>query len=288
MSRGADVVAAGAVITRRGGREVLLVHRPKYDDWSFPKGKQDPGEHVVATARREVLEETGLRVHLGRPLPPQYYEVSLGRSKVVNYWVARVDPAAEDLAFVPNSEVDEIRWFPLPAATQRLSYLDDVELIDAFRSAPRRTHALVIVRHATAQRRSTWHKVDAERPLSRVGRTEAGALHPILAAYGITELYSSPSARCRQTVSPYARSIGAAIENRPEISEEEADAEAMKSFLDRLVSSPRSAALCSHRPVLPLIFDHLGVPEEPLAPAEFVVCHHRKGRIVAVERHLSA
>ena len=102
MSRGADVVAAGAVITRRGGREVLLVHRPKYDDWSFPKGKQDPGEHVLATAVREVQEETGLRVQLGRPLPPQYYEVSLGRSKVVNYWVARVDPSADEAPFTPN------------------------------------------------------------------------------------------------------------------------------------------------------------------------------------------
>lgn len=288
MSRGADVVAAGAVITRRGGREVLLVHRPKYDDWSFPKGKQDPGEHVVATAAREVWEETGLRVHLGRPLPPQYYEVSLGRSKVVNYWVARVDPAAEDLPFVPNSEVDEIRWFPLAAATHRLSYLDDIELIDAFRSAPKRTHALVVVRHATAQRRTTWHKVDSERPLSRVGRTEARALNPVFAAYGISELYSSPSARCLQTISPYARSIGAAISTHPEISEDEVDDAAMKVLIDRAINAPRSAALCSHRPVLPRLFEHLGVPEEPLAPAEFVVCHHRKGRIVAVERHLSA
>lgn len=264
------------------------MHRPKYDDWSFPKGKQDPGEHVVATAVREVWEETGLRVHLGRSLPPQYYEVSLGRSKVVNYWVARLASTAEDAPFVRNSEVDEIRWFPLAAATQRLSYLDDVELVEAFRSAPKRTHALAIVRHATAQRRSTWHKVDSDRPLSRVGRAEALALSPVFAAYGITELYSSPSIRCRQTVSPYARAIGAAIEDRPEISEEGADDSAMKLLLDHLVGSATSTALCSHRPVLPRLFDHLGVPEEPLAPAEFVVCHHRKGRIVAVERHLSA
>lgn len=282
------MVAAGAVITRRGGREVLLVHRPKYDDWSFPKGKQDPGEHVLTTAVREVSEETGLRVHLGRPLPPQYYEVSLGRSKVVNYWVARVDPTAEHVRFIPNDEVDEIRWFPLAAATHRLSYLDDVEIIDAFRSVPKRTHALVILRHATAQRRSTWHKVDTERPLSRVGRTQAQALVPLLSAYGISEVHTSPSARCLQTLKPYARSIRASVVEHPELSEEEIEDAAVKMLLDDLISTSRSAVLCSHRPVLPQLFDYLGVPEEPLAPAEFVVCHHRKGRIVAVERYLPA
>ena len=264
------------------------MHRPKYDDWSFPKGKQDPGEHVLATAVREVVEETGLQVHLGRPLPPQYYEISLGRSKVVNYWVARLDPSAEDVPFIPNAEVDEIRWFPLAAATQRLSYLDDVEIVDAFRSAPKRTHALVIVRHATAQRRSTWHKVDTERPLSRVGRTQARALVPLFAAYGITDLHTSPSARCIQTVSPYARSLQVPLIEHPEVSEEAIDDASVKELLDGLLRAPRSAALCSHRPVLPKLFDYLGVPEEPLAPAEFVVCHHRKGRILAVERHLSA
>ena len=288
MSRGADVVAAGAIITRRGGREVLLVHRPKYDDWSFPKGKQDPGEHVLATATREVWEETGLKVHLGRPLPPQYYEVSVGRSKVVNYWVARLDPAIEDVPFIPNTEVDEIRWFPVAAAAHRLSYLDDVEIIDAFRSAPKRTNALVIVRHATAQRRSTWNKDDAERPLSRVGRAQARALIPLFDAYGITEVHSSPSARCLQTVTPYAKSIRTGAVLHQGISEEAADLAEVKVLLDSLISSEGSAVLCSHRPVLPEIFEHLGVPEEPLAPAEFVVCHHRKGRIVGVERHLCA
>lgn len=288
MSRGADVVAAGAVITRRGGREVLLVHRPKYDDWSFPKGKQDPGEHVLATATREVWEETGLHIQLGRPLPPQYYEVTAGRSKVVNYWVARLDPAVEQAPFVANSEVDEIRWFSAAAATHRLSYLDDVEVLDAFRSEPKRTRALVIVRHASAQRRSSWNAADTERPLSRPGRAEAEALVPVLAAYGVSQVHSSPSRRCVHTVAPYAREIGVEVLKHPEISEEAEDTAAIAEILNRLVSAPESAVLCSHRPVLPDIFKLLDVPEEPLAPAELVVCHHRKGRIIAVERHLSA
>lgn len=288
MSRGADVVAAGAVITRRGGREVLLVHRPKYDDWSFPKGKQDPGEHVLATATREVWEETGLTVHLGRPLPPQFYEISADRSKVVNYWVARLDKRGADSVFVPNSEVDELRWMPVAAAAQRLSYLDDAEILEAFRSQPKRTAALVILRHAHAQRRTGWKGADSERPLSRQGRAAAAALVPLLAAYGIEEVHSSPSRRCAETVAPYAEHIGVKINHHPEVSEDNLSRAEIGVLLDRLLASASSAVLCSHRPVLPTLFDQLGVSEEPLALAEFVVCHHRHGQIVDVERHLLA
>ena len=84
-----DVRAAGAVVTRKGG-DVLLVHRPRYDDWSFPKGKLDPGEHAVTAAVREVAEETGLDVRLGPPLPGQRYRLANGRTKAVSYWTARV------------------------------------------------------------------------------------------------------------------------------------------------------------------------------------------------------
>ena len=83
-----DVRAAGAVVTRKGG-DVLLVHRPKYDDWSFPKGKLDPGEHATAAAVREVAEETGLDVRLGPALLAQRYRMSNGRIKAVHYWVGR-------------------------------------------------------------------------------------------------------------------------------------------------------------------------------------------------------
>ena len=110
---GADVVAAGAVVTRKGpeGREVLLVHRPKYDDWSFPKGKQDPGEHVTATAVREVLEETGVEIRLGRPLRPQLYNVSGGRAKIVHYWVGHVVGDDDLSTYQANDEVDDLGWF---------------------------------------------------------------------------------------------------------------------------------------------------------------------------------
>lgn len=287
MSLGADVVAAGAVIARRGGREVLLAHRPKYDDWSFPKGKQDPGEHLVATATREVSEETGLHVHLGRPLPPQFYDMNGGRSKVVNYWVARVGEGSVS-AFQPNAEVDEIRWLPIDAAAQRLSYLDDVEILDAFRSQPKRTSALVILRHASARKRSGWSAPDPGRPLTREGQTQAATLQSVLAAYGVGALYTSGSARCTETVAPYAGAAHIDIVPEDGLSEETPDPDRIKHLLDELLASRTSAVVCSHRPVLPTIFDLLDIPEEPLATAEFVVCHHRKGRIVAVERHLTS
>src|ERR1700712_4485941 len=119
-----DVIAAGAVVTRKGieGREVLLVHRPKYDDWSFPKGKQDPGEHVAATAVREVLEETGVEIRLGVPLRPQHYAVSGGRAKTVRYWVGHVVGDHDVSSYVTNDEVDDLGWFSATSAAERLTY----------------------------------------------------------------------------------------------------------------------------------------------------------------------
>src|SRR3954454_12325081 len=147
---GPDVVAAGAVITRkrRAGRDLLLVHRPKYDDWSFPKGKQDPGEHVTATAVREVLEETGVEIRLGRPLLPQLYAVSGGRAKKVHYWVGHVVGDDDVSSYQVNDEVDELAWFGLDAAKERLTYLDDLDLLEQYRAVPKKTAALIVVRHA--------------------------------------------------------------------------------------------------------------------------------------------
>ena len=114
------IVASGCLVTREmeGATQVLLVHRPKYDDWSLPKGKQDPDEHITLTAIREVLEETGVRVRLQQPLPHREYTVG-DEPKVVYYWRASV---VVDKGFVPNNEVDEIAWLPIDeAAAKRAS-----------------------------------------------------------------------------------------------------------------------------------------------------------------------
>ena len=124
-----EVLAAGGVVQRRGaeGRvELLLVHRPRYDDWSFPKGKCDPGEAFEETAVREIAEETGLDVALGLELPAARYHDHKGRSKLVRYWLATVLGGA----FEPNDEVDEVRWLPAAEAAALLSYEHDVALLD--------------------------------------------------------------------------------------------------------------------------------------------------------------
>jgi 8-oxo-dGTP diphosphatase len=123
----AEVKAGGGVVVRHGdnGVEVAVVHRPRYDDWSFPKGKLDRGESFEDGALREVEEEIGLRCALGAELSPTAYRDNKGRSKVVRYWL--MEPLGGD--FAPNDEVDEMRWVPLAEAEALLSYDRDRELL---------------------------------------------------------------------------------------------------------------------------------------------------------------
>ncbi|HEV2311416.1 MAG TPA: NUDIX hydrolase [Acidimicrobiia bacterium] len=137
--KGADapVRAAGGVVRRRVGRlgrrhdEVLVIHRPRYDDWSFPKGKLDDGEGFEEAALREVEEETGLACRLLADLGETHYPDRKGRPKVVRYWLMeRADPAAETDGFVPNQEVDEVRWMKPAEAATLLTYPHDRQLLD--------------------------------------------------------------------------------------------------------------------------------------------------------------
>ena len=124
-----DVVrAAGGVVIRSGaaGPEVAVVHRPKYDDWSLPKGKRDPGETDEQTAVREVEEETGLRCALGRELLPTRYVDRRNRPKVVRYWLMRV---LDSRPFSANDEIDEVVWLPIDEAVERLSYRHDADVL---------------------------------------------------------------------------------------------------------------------------------------------------------------
>lgn len=284
---GPDVTAAGSVVVRKdNGGEVLLVHRPKYDDWSWPKGKQDPGEHVTATAVREVLEETGVEIRLGRPLTPQIYTVSGGRLKTVHFWVGRVVGDEDVSGYAANDEIDQLGWFSLDKARARLTYADDVALLDELVSRRKRTSALVVLRHARAVKRSTWKGADGVRPLTDTGRLQARSLIPVLSAYGVTRVVTSDSVRCARTVSPYARDHVLGVEELPDLNEEEWSPDGVANVVRDLLADKESAVLCTHRPVLPQVLVELGIEEEPLAPGEMVVCHHRKGRVVATERHL--
>jgi 8-oxo-dGTP diphosphatase len=122
-----QIEAAGGLVirTRKGRREVLVVHRPKYDDWTLPKGKLEDGEKARDAALREVLEETGHHCRAGDRLPSVRYEAANGRPKRVRYWLMEVDHGE----FVENDEVDEIRWWSADKAAERLSYPHDQQLV---------------------------------------------------------------------------------------------------------------------------------------------------------------
>ncbi|MGI8901245.1 MAG: NUDIX domain-containing protein [Nocardioides sp.] len=280
-----DVVAAGAVVLRHG-QQVLLVHRPRSDDWAFPKGKLDPGEQPAAAAVREGAEETGLHLRLGPPLSTQRYPLSNGRWKVVHYWVGRVVGDDDVSGYLVNDEIDDLAWVPLDEAVDKLTYDYDRQTLAEARSRRRRTRALLVLRHGDAEPRKAWRDDDdRRRPLVASGTLQAEGLVPLLAAYDVTTIATSSSLRCVQTVAPYADTTGFALCALDGLSEEDATRASVDQILDDLLESDSGALLCTHRPVLSKVFDALGLERVKLDPAGLLVVHHRKGAIVAVERH---
>ncbi|MDN5791265.1 MAG: NUDIX hydrolase [Micrococcales bacterium] len=310
------IPAAGTLPWRRrdGTLEVALVHRPKYDDWSWPKGKLDPGEHAHVTAVRETAEETGLHVHLGIPLPSTAYPILDPRGeparKQVHYWAATVAGGSGVL----EHEIDEVAWVDVRAASDRLDYTRDREqllaLVRADRAGALETWPLALVRHAKAHSRSSWKgKDDRRRPLDRIGKAQAEVIAAILCGFGVSRLVSSSSVRCTKTLAPYADRARLRLHTRDGLTEEcfaETPQKAVR-HLAKLLDRGESAALCSHGPVLPSLIDTLaghvmdGHPgaawlSEELATAadsgmckgEVLVSHVTgrgpSARIVAVER----
>ena len=279
MSTTEDVIAAGGVIwrDRAGRREVLLVHRPRYDDWSLPKGKLDRGEHVLTAAAREIAEETGLRVRLGPPVGLQRYTVRKNGNtvpKVVHYWSAT--PVADgNEKFEPNDEVDQIRWLHLKSARRRLSYPRDVDMLDRLGDVVPATATLVLIRHATAIKRKDWDDADTDRPLAADGTASAGRLVEVFRALGVDRVLTSDAERCRTTVAPYAEAAGLDLEVHPEISERgfEADPTKMLGLASSAWSPGHVTAVCSHRPVLPALARELGLRVGKFSPGAFLVAH---------------
>lgn len=296
--------AAGVVLLRTadGVHEFLLVHRPGRKDWSLPKGKIDPGEHVITAAVRECDEESGYTPMLQAPLPSQSYSVG-SRPKVVHYWRAHV---REEVGFAPDDEVDQVLWLPVTTARERLTYASEARLVEVAAALPD-TVPLVLLRHTQALKRSQFNgDDDAERPLSGKGRSQSKALVPLLDAYGIARVHSSTSRRCHDTVKRYARHVDASIVPEPTLSEEghHADSAAAARRAGEIALIPEPTVLCSHRPVLPTIMDAtaqaLGMDpaddrwrrawEAKLPPGGFLVLHRAFSsdgsvRVVGVEQH---
>ncbi len=280
-----DIVAAGAVVLRPGpdGTEVLLVHRPRLDDWSVPKGKLDPDEHPLAAAVREVAEETGVTAALGRRLPPARYVVGGTKHKLVHYWTATVAGIG---THEPDEEVDEVRWLPLPQAARLVTHRWDQRTLSGLAS-----HAdpgegivgvppVVLVRHAKAMPRKGWDGDDALRPLSAEGERQALTLVPLLATVAPDEVHSSPSTRCMQTITPFSQVTERPVRTDPEVSEEgfAADPEVAHQLLAGLLAAREPGGpvrlLCTHRPILDAVLHRLtGTTRGPrrLSPGEFMV-----------------
>jgi 8-oxo-dGTP diphosphatase len=192
-----------------------VIHRPRYDDWSLPKGKVDPGETAPVAAVREVLEETGHHCVLGRKLITVSYPVDQG-TKEVYYWAAR----SLGGEFTPGNEVDELVWLPVADATGKLDYPYDRKVLRRFTRQPADTQTVLVVRHGTAGSKSRFKGDDTKRPLDKRGRAQAEALVPQLLAFGATDVYAADRVRCHQTVEPLAEELGVHVENETTLTEE--------------------------------------------------------------------
>ena len=283
-----EITAAGTVALQpHEGKEpkVLLVHRPAYDDWTLPKGKLKTDEFVPSAAARETFEETGVRVRLDRPLDPLSYPVG-GGSKTVHYWKARVLSLSRRK---PDHEVDKVAWLSPRHALRRMTYPDEQSVLQQALELEDTT-PLLVIRHGKAMLRRNWIGRDQLRPLNTRGRRQSQALVRLLEAYDVRDLASSSSARCMQTLAPYARLTGLEVTGWTTLSEEQAEigAKAVRQLMGRLAKETASAhqgtAICGHRPVLPLMLEAIGVANRPMQTGAVAVTHLKaSGRTAAVE-----
>ncbi|MFL6138626.1 MAG: NUDIX hydrolase [Frankiaceae bacterium] len=287
------IEAAGGVLWRptATGIEVALVHRPKYDDWSVPKGKLKAGEHPLLGALREVEEETGSTALVGRPLGEIRY-LKDGDPKRVRYWAMC---EATD-GFEPNDEVDSLQWLDVDIARRVVLPERDQPVLERFAADARPTWPLIVLRHASAGERSQWQGEDDERPLDELGQVQAEAIAAVLTAFHPRHLVSADVVRCLTTLAPYAARTHATVQSEPLLSEVGAAThpEAAVARCVETVMAHVPTVLCTQRKALPTLLDGLADAfpgarcGELLRKGEMYVLHFTDGgekpEIVAVER----
>jgi 8-oxo-(d)GTP phosphatase len=292
---GPNVLAAGGVLWRgeHGDPEVALVHRPKYDDWSLPKGKAKPGEHLLVTALREVAEETGYSPRLGPHLVTLKYRVTSGghsSNKVVAYWSMRCAGGS----FRVNSEVDRLQWLPPEKARRRLTSKSDHAVLDAFKSAHRDTEPLLLLRHgATVAPRQLKERVEGQM-LNRSGRNQAESLVPILESLGVTRLLSADLPACADMLAPFAAATGLTVRREAQLTRagflgNEMD---VANLVRRDAAAGEALVVCGGKTVIAGLLNALGHDSSVRPPRETSVrkggwwlLHHRDGVVNAYERH---
>lgn len=276
----ANPIPGTMIPAQRQDIQVLIVHRPRYDDWSWPKGKREPGEAIPATAVREVEEETGVPIRLGAPLTVQRYRLGARVTKEVHYWVGFPDVSPETLRARPlaplasTKEIDKCQWVGARKAMRLLTRRGDRRLLEELltRLAERTlyTRTLAVLRHAKATKRSHWEGTEMTRPLSRRGSSQVLRLLPALSALGINQIITSPWRRCVATVAPYATLSGTPLTTEASFTEDayREDSSKMRSVVRGLLTESKldapatPLAICVHRPTIPGIIGELA----PLTP----------------------
>jgi 8-oxo-dGTP diphosphatase len=251
------ITAAGGVVwrLRDGAPEVQIIHRPRYDDWTLPKGKLLPGEPDLAAAVREVGEEVGAAVAVQRRIGTIKYLVGDARKKVT-YWSMRYRGGEFEL----NDEVDSVQWLRVGRAYQRLTYNVDRSVMRDFASAPVGDSVIVLVRHAKAGKRTEWRGDDALRPLDPGGRRQAELLSSLLSFFGPTRIYAADRTRCIQTVEPLAHAMDLTVRVEPAFADEafEPGAGGTANRLLALAKPGKVSVVCSQGYTIPALVDQLG------------------------------
>ncbi|WP_433297124.1 NUDIX hydrolase [Actinoplanes sp. CA-030573] len=259
--------AAGGVIHRPAGDgiEVCLVHRPRYDDWTLPKGKLDGDEHPLAGAVREVAEETGCTGLPQLHLQQVSYDLADGTPKTVDFYLMRL---AEDGPVRDTAEVDELAWLPPAEAAARLSYADERRVLERAAGLPPITAVVALVRHAHAGERKEWKGNDALRPIDERGREQAARIGDVLALLRPERLIAATPLRCKQTLEPLAEAVGRPIVQDSAFAEpaDADDAPAKAKLAAQRMLDLRDgglAVVCSQGKIMPTLLATLRDEEDP-------------------------
>jgi 8-oxo-dGTP diphosphatase len=246
------VRAAGGVPWRAAGPgiEMALVYRPRYGDWTLPKGKLERHEHPMVAAVREVREETGLTCVPQVRLPTiRYLTGEPDVEKVVDFWSMRV---RADAGREPDDEIAEVRWVPLSEAAGVLSYKHDRGVVAAFARLPPITAEISLIRHGHAGSRHAWHGPDRLRPLDTVGHEQAARLAGLLAAAPPDRIVSATPQRCRESVAPLAERLCLPVKVDPVFDEDTPDGvPGAAAALRALAAEGGSTVVCSQGKVIP-------------------------------------
>ncbi len=285
------ILAAGALVWRKSKEkkiEIAVIHRPKYNDWTIPKGKVELNESSIACAYREVIEETSIETEFGMYLGEVKYQ-SLDGPKQVSFWSAQV---VKENTFTPNSEVDEIKWVEAAKAAKFLSLESDKEILSKFNKLKYESKPLVLLRHAKALSRDEWQGDDDDRPLDSLGQMQAKRLLSIYQAFNLEQIHTSDAIRCYDTVEPMAKALGLRLEVSNKLSESafKKDKEDAFDYARDLIKSDKRALLCSHNPILPKVLNKLTKKsdvesdEEKLYPADAWVIHRIGKEVIQIDR----